>query len=411
MLDRLKIITVTHKQTQLNRLAGLAIQAGDEETLQSKLYQIKSHFNLDEFFYMATCNRVMYCFLSQEKVDRQFLRSFTDLVHPGFTTRELEENSSFFQVMSGEKAIEHLFEVAASIDSLVIGERQILRQLREAYEKCADLGLTGDGLRIMVQQAVLAAKSVYSNTKIGEKSVSVVALAIRELNRIPLSPQTRILFIGAGQTNELAAKILTKQPFANITVFNRTLERAEKLVRQIGGKALPLDALPDYSGGFDVMIVCTGAQKPVITPHLYNRLLAGESGEKVVIDLAVPNNVHPEVPDSFPIRYIEIEGLRQVARINHSYREEEVKKARAIIKSFLDSLPHLLKQRQAELAFRSVPDEVKAVKQRALNEVFRSELAQLDASTLDLVERMMTYMEKKCVSIPMRVAKESTVPL
>ncbi len=411
MVDRLQIITVTHKQTQLNKLAGLAIQAGDEKALQSKLLQIKSQFNLDEMLYMATCNRVMYCFFNKEKIDRSFLLSFTDLVHPGFTPGELEEHSAFFQVLSGEKAVRHLFEVAASIDSLVIGERQILRQLREAYEKCAQWGLTGDGLRIVVQQAILAAKSVYSNTKIGEKSVSVVALAIRELNRSALSPQSRILLIGAGQTNELAAKILTKQPFKNITVFNRTLEKAEKLAGQIGARALPLTGLANHSGGFDVMIVCTGSQKPVITPELYKDLLAGESGEKTIIDLAVPVNVHPGVVASFPVRYIEIEGLRQMARTNHTYREEEVNKARTILNAFLEGLPGLLKQRQVELAFRSVPDEVNAVKQKALNEVFRRELEQLDAPTVELVERMLNYMEKKCISIPMRVAKASSVSL
>ncbi|HMQ63272.1 MAG TPA: glutamyl-tRNA reductase [Flavilitoribacter sp.] len=407
MLKRFHILTVSHKHTQLSTLADLAIQAPDEDALRTKLLRLKSEFGLDELMYMATCNRVMYAFSTANPVNAGFIRAFTDLIHPRLSEAQLTEYTGIFQLLSGMDAVNHLFEVAASIDSLVVGERQILRQLREAYERSSAWGLTGDTIKLALQHAIVAAKSVYSKTGIGEKSVSVVALAIRQLLQKPLNEDTRILFIGAGQTNELAAKILAKHQPKHVAVFNRSLDKAQRLADQFNGNAFPLSDLDGYTEGFDIAIVCTGAQQAIITPDLYKRLLAGESGEKTVIDLSVPNNVHPDVVSDFPVRFIEIEGLRKMAQANQAYREEEVKKAREILSAFLDEFPMLLKQRQAEIAFRSVPEEVKAVKHKAINEVFRGELEQLDPSARALIEKMMDYMEKKCVGIPMRVAREA----
>ena len=197
MLKRFHILTVSHKHTQLSTLADLAIQAPDEDALRTKLLRLKSEFGLDELMYMATCNRVMYAFSTANPVNAGFIGAFTDLIHPRLSEAQLTEYTGIFQLLSGMDAVNHLFEVAASIDSLVVGERQILRQLREAYERSSAWGLTGDTIKLALQHAIVAAKSVYSKTGIGEKSVSVVALAIRQLLQKPLNEDTRILFIGA----------------------------------------------------------------------------------------------------------------------------------------------------------------------------------------------------------------------
>ena len=249
MLKRFHILTVSHKHTQLSTLADLAIQAPDEDALRTKLLRLKSEFGLDELMYMATCNRVMYAFSTANPVNAGFIGAFTDLIHPRLSEAQLTEYTGIFQLLSGMDAVNHLFEVAASIDSLVVGERQILRQLREAYERSSAWGLTGDTIKLALQHAIVAAKSVYSKTGIGEKSVSVVALAIRQLLQKPLNEDTRILFIGAGQTNELAAKILAKQQPRNVAVFNRSLDKAQRLADQFGGKAFPLSDLDGYTEG------------------------------------------------------------------------------------------------------------------------------------------------------------------
>ena len=152
------------------------------------------------------------------------------------------------------------------MNSLVIGEREILRQLREAYDQSVAWKLTGDDIRLAMRAAVETAKAVYSNTRIGEKPVSVVSLAIQKLLAAKTPKEARILLIGAGQTNKLVTKFLHKHSFSNVVVFNRTLEKAEGLANMVDGKAYTLDHLQEYQGGFDCMIVCTGATKALVDP-------------------------------------------------------------------------------------------------------------------------------------------------
>ena len=127
----------------------------------------------------------------------------------------------------------------------------------------------------------------------------------------------------------------------------------------------------------------------------------------MVIDLSVPHNVDPRVVEQFDTHYIEIEGLRSLAKENLAFREREVSEARALLQVFLDEFPIIYNQRRLEIAMRHVPEEIKAIRSRAVNEVFRKEVDQLDASSRELIDRMMAYMEKKCIGIPMKAARKA----
>ena len=351
----------------------------------------------------------MYFFTTEQLVDEHFIAHFFQRVNPSLSIELINNITDIVYDYQGIDALEHLFDVASSLDSLVIGERQILRQLREAYEQCYEWGLTGDKIRMAFQQALQGAKTVYANTGIGEKPISVVSLAIQKMLHAHVPKESKILLIGAGQTNQLVAKFLLKHHFNNVTVFNRSIERAEKLAQSFEGEAYTLDVLNEYDKGFDVMIVCTGATEAIITESLYTKLIGTDRTQKVVIDLAIPNNVAPEVVANQNIEYIEIEGLRNLAKANLAYREQEVVKAKALLKKFLGEFPRLLKQRQIEVAMRSVPTEIKAVKHKAVNEVFHKEIASLDENTKALMMEMLSYMEKKCISIPMKAAREAVL--
>lgn len=409
MLERLKILTVTHKRTNLNEIGDYVLKADNKEMLCQRLQNLQVQFRLEELLYLSTCNRVMYAFVTDHVVDTAFSTHFFQKINPDLSLDQLEAIEENVMIMEGEEAVSHLFDVAASIDSLVIGERQILRQLREAYEQCHEWGLTGDFIRLLVQQAILAAKGVYANTRIGEKPISVVSLAIQQLLRNHLSKNARILLVGAGQTNHLVAKFLVKHGFQNVTVFNRTLEKAQEVAALLNGQALLLSELEYYREGFDVMVVCTGATEAIINRDLYTKLLNGESKTKIVIDLAIPNNVDREIVEQFPMHYIEIEGLRNLAKENLAFREQEIVRAHHQLRKYLAEFPILLKQRQLELAFRQMPEAIKAVKEKAINEVFRKEMEVLDDNSRQLLERMLTYMEKKCIGIPMKVAREAII--
>ena len=409
MLANYKILTVTHKHTQLKEIGDFVIKAADSRALKARLEALKAGFQLDELLYLPTCNRVMYFFTTAQPITSRFISRFFQSVNPELPAAASSQIGDVVQCLEGEAALEHLLDVSASIDSLVIGERQILRQLREAFDQCWEWGLAGNFIRLAYQQAVVAAKAVYSNTRIGEKQISVVSLAVQKLLNAGLNKNARILMVGAGQTNQLVAKFLVKHAFNDIVVFNRTLDKAEQLASLLGGKAQPLDALPAYTSGFDCLIVCTGATNAVITPELYASLLQGEKGRKVAIDLSVPRNISEAVVKNNDINYIEIEGLRHLAEANLAFREQEVEEARMILKEYLQEFPTLFKQRQLEIAMRRVPTEIKAVRHKAVNEVFRKEVEMLDGQTRELMERMLAYMEKKCIGIPMKVAREAVM--
>lgn len=402
MLQHLKLLTVTHKSASLKQIGDFVIKTADNALLKNQLERLKAAFALDELWYVATCNRVLFCFVSKENLETSFVNHFFQFINPSLS----EDSCAAVLALEGEAAVAHLFEVAASIDSLVVGERQILGQLREAYDQCHDWGLTGDTIRLVFQQAVVAAKEVYSDTRIGDKPVSVASLAVRKMMAAHLPKNARILLIGAGQTNALVAKFLAKHEFTNVTVFNRSAPKAEELAALVGGTARSLTDIESYQAGFDCLIVCTGAIDPIVTTDLYQKLLNGEKDEKIVIDLAIPHNVQDAVIQNFPIRYIEIEGLRSLAQENLAFREDEVEKARILLARHIAAFPDLYKQRQLTRAFSRVPDEIKAVKIKALNEVFRKDVEQLDAPTRALLEKMMTYMEQKCIAVPMKMAKE-----
>ncbi|MEL7122695.1 MAG: glutamyl-tRNA reductase [Bacteroidota bacterium] len=408
MLGKYKIITITHKRINLKDIAQFVVQADDKDLLKGRLSQLKSHFDIDELMYVATCNRVMYFFTAEQTVDDNFTRSFFKYINPNLSEKWLDQLPEVSFSFEGINALRHLFDVSASIDSLVIGERQILGQLRESYDHCSNAGLCGDDIRLAMNQAIISAKSVYSKTQIGDKAISVVSLATRKLLNTGISKSSRILVVGAGQTNQLVAKFLSKHNFTNVTVFNRTVEKAATLAETFSnGSAFPLNALPYHKEGFDCMVVCTASKEPIITPDLYRHLLQGDDSHKIIIDLSIPHNVDEKVIKSFPINYIEIDGLRSLARDNMAAREREVIKAKALLEDYLEEFPVLYKQRQVELAMRAVPVQIKAVKSKAINEVFRKEMDALDGPTQELIKRMMTYMEKKCIGIPMKAARET----
>ena len=186
MLSHYKILTVTHKTvSQLQQLEHYVIPG---DAVHDTLQDLKVALDLDEIQYLATCNRVLYFFYTPQVVDSRFINRFFQIIHPG------EPDLKVIQNLEGEAAIRHLHKVAASIDSMVVGEREILRQLREAYERCHEWGLTADHLRLAIQSAVVAAKDVYAHTRIGEKPVSVVSLAIQKLldSRLPHDARIQI---------------------------------------------------------------------------------------------------------------------------------------------------------------------------------------------------------------------------
>ena len=404
MLSAYRLFTLTHRQASLDQLEPYSIPA---EEMDRTLLRLREQLGWEEVFYLATCNRILFFFYEKdrdpttsEELQRALgITEYANIVKPIFR--------------KGAEAVLHLYDVAASVDSMVVGEREILRQLRLAYLACHEGGHSGDHLRILMQSAVAAAKTVYHKTRIGQKPVSVVSLAAQRIRQQRLDPTTaRVLMIGAGQTNWLVSRFLQKQGFRNVIVANRSIENAEKLAAVFDGKAISLDLLHTCDQGFDLLIVCTAATKAVVDTDLFMHLLNGEQAEdKVVVDLSIPHNVDAAVVEKCSPTYIQIDDLRQLADENLAFRAGEIKEARKLIGEQLATFRERVQQRRIELAMKDVPSEIRSIRKRAMRVVFQRELADLDGDTLELIERMMHYMEKKCIGIPMKAARKAANPV
>lgn len=404
-LSSYQILTITHKSAQLKDIGNFVLTDLDSEySFQQRLQFIKESLGLKELLYLATCNRVLFFFINHNTLSNSFLAKFQEVVYPQLPSEfKLKETMIRYE---GYAAIEHLLEVASSVDSLVIGEREILRQLRESYDRCHKAAVTGDSIRMAIQSAVEVAKRVYSTTRIGQKPVSVVSLAIRQLLAKKPSKDARILIVGAGQTNTLVGKFLLKYGFENYAIFNRSLENAQALATMLNGKAYSLDELATYDKGFDILIACTAATQAVVTPELYQSLLQNDTDKKILIDLSIPNNIAAEIPKNFNTTYIEIDGLKELVNENLAFREKEVEHVQAIIEEEVKEFEKKYTGRQVELVLSDIPTQIKAIRQHAISSVFKDEVAGLDDNVQELIDRMMSYMEKRCIAIPIQTAKE-----
>jgi glutamyl-tRNA reductase len=405
-LEYLKIIAFTHKQIDLKALGKLVIC---EHTLDDRLKNLQSELGVKEIFYMSTCNRVEFVFTSPDHLSKAFILRFLTVLDMGLPQHYMEqfiENVSAYEQLD---AFNHLLRTSCSLESLVVGEKEILAQMRKAYESCRVAGFTGDYMRMIMNRVVKTAKEVYTHTNISKNPVSVVSLAYRKLRDLKMCANSRLLIIGAGETNKNLAQYLKKHKYSNFSVFNRTLENAEVLARELHGTAYPLSELENYNQGFDVIITCTGSTEPIITEEIYKKLLNGDTTKKVILDLAIPNDTAAEVIKNFPVYYIEVESLKEVARKNIQERYDELVNAEHIIEENIKDFGLVLRQRKIEIAMSCVPQKIKEIKHTAINGIFAEEINNMDENSRLVLERVMDYMEKKYISVPMVMAKEILV--
>ncbi|WP_345948453.1 MULTISPECIES: glutamyl-tRNA reductase [unclassified Mucilaginibacter] len=399
----LKVIAFTHKQIELKELGKLVLC---QENLTEKLQQVKDQFNIPELFYLSTCNRVEFVMATSQPVDRDFAQQFLQALSVGLCPYYMNTFIDAASIYENHEALNHLLRTSCSLESLVVGEKEILAQLRKAYENCRQAGLTGDFLRMVMNCVVKTAKEVYTHTNISRNPISVVSLAYRKLKELKQCSNARVLIIGAGETNRNISKYLQKHKYSNFSVFNRTLANAEKLAADLNGEAYDLEALKSFKKGFDVIITCTSATQPIITTEIYESLLNGETSRKTVVDLAVPNDTAAEVLELFSVNYIEVNSLNEIAKKNLQERYQELVHAEKIINQNIDEFLPLLKQRRIEVAMRQVPETIKQIKEKALYTVFADEVQAMDEQSRQVLEKVISYMEKKYISVPMVMAKE-----
>lgn len=405
-MKHLKVLAFTHQRIDLKELGKLVIC---NSTLVDRLSSVREKFDISEIFYIGTCNRVEFVFSTSLEVTPVFVKDFIKTLNLCISDNHLDDFVNKAFIYDDLEAFNHLLRVSCSLESLVVGEKEILAQVRKGYETCRKAGFTGDYLRMVMNQVVKAAKEVYTKTKISKNPVSVVSLAYRKLHELKMCSNSRILIIGAGETNKNISKYLQKHKYSNFAVFNRTLSKAENLAKDLNGEAFSIEELASYKKGFDVIITCTSAVEPIITNEIYQSLLNGDTDKKVIVDLAIPNDTCPQVLENNPLTFIEVRSLEEIANRNMQERYQELVHAELIIEQNINEFKPLLKQRRIELAMREVPIKIKEIRSTAVNSVFADDLEQLDNNSREILEKIMNYMEKKYISVPMVMAKEILV--
>lgn len=403
MLQKFYAVAFTHKFLSIEQIGKLHREG---EVFSNALADVKKHINVSEIVYLSTCNRVELYFFSNEKVNELFLKKLFKYVPGNLVGKELNWAVEHAKVYRGEDALRHLFNVTGSIDSLIVGEREIITQVRQAFEHAEKLGLTGDFSREVFRLATETAKKIYSQTKVAFNPVSVTSLAFRKLMEYHLPSETVFLIVGAGQTNSVLTTYLVKQGYKNFIVTNRSLENAERLGKRLNAPFFQLKELPSKNIEFDVLICCTSSESPVVTEKIWSQI-SGKKQSHLILDLSVPCGIEDSIFDKYKPAFIGIESLKSIARQNLEQRQKEVDKCKIIVDDAINTTIKKLELRELELSMQFVPKLVKEVRKKATEEVFAHEINQFSKEQKDTLEKILDYLEKKYIAIPMKIAKKS----
>jgi len=291
---------------------------------------------------LSTCNRTeIYC-----AGDEAQMQSTLDwLAQSGGVSPDALKDHTYTLVEAD--AARHAFRVASGLDSMVLGEPQILGQMKDAVRAASEAGALGTTLNQLFQRSFAVAKEVRSSTEIGAHSISMAAAAVRLASQLfeDLS-ETRALFVGAGEMIELCATHFAAKTPKAIAIANRTLERGEKLATQFGGEVMRLADLPQRLHEFDVVISCTASTLPLIGLGAVERALKQRKHRPMfMVDLAVPRDIEPEVKSLEDVYLYTVDDLSVVVQTGQANRQAAVAQAEAIIDAGVQSFEHWMDQR------------------------------------------------------------------
>jgi len=291
---------------------------------------------------ISTCNRTeIYCASNQAAPEH----TLGWLAESGGVSDGLLRSHAY--TLSDDAAARHAFRVASGLDSMVLGEAQILGQMKDAVRAAESAGALGSTLNQLFQRSFAVAKEVRTATEIGAHSISMAAASVRLASQLFEDlRQTRVLFIGAGEMIDLAAThFAARQPKA-LVIANRTLERGEKLASRFGGEAMRLADLPARLAEFDIVISCTASTLPLIGLGAVERALKQRKHRPMfMVDLAVPRDIEPEVKALSDVYLYTVDDLAQVVQQGHANRQAAVAQAEVIIDAGVQSFMHWLDQR------------------------------------------------------------------
>lgn len=323
--DRFILLGVNHKTTPVEVREKIALSDGYGEPLR----KLKKVPGCRECYLLSTCNRVELLVVGEEgpELEERLIRFLFG------ETVSIDDCRDYIYLYSGIEAVSHLFSVAASLDSLVVGEAQILGQIKEAYRFASEEKTTGPLLNKVMHKAFSVAKRIRTETGIGSSAVSISSAAVELARKIfgDLRDK-RVLLVGAGEMAELAAQHLVGQGVVSVTVANRTLSRAVDLAKRFKGRAVAFDELIEQLEHADIIISSTGAPSIILAKDQVRPVMRARRNRPLFfIDIAVPRDLDPALNELENVYLYDIDDLGQVVEMNRSERDREAQKAGRIV--------------------------------------------------------------------------------
>jgi glutamyl-tRNA reductase len=395
----LTVIGVNHKTAPIEVREKIAIPRAD---LPEVTRALAAEPGVAECLIVSTCNRVeILAAIEGEEADIDgFLwRRFG--LDPALLRPHLYEHR-------GQEAVRHLFRVAASLDSMVVGESQILGQVKEAFAVARAAGAVGGRLESLLQAAFAAAKKVRSETEIGANSVSIASVGVELARKIFGSLEGRTVFlVGAGKMSELAARHLVQQGAGTILVTNRTPERAQRMAEPFGGRVIPYEQLYEAASQADIVITSTSAPHPIFGREQGQVFLHKRRNRPMFfIDLAVPRDVDPAMGKLEGIFVYDIDDLQAVAAAHMAERKSIATDAEALIAAEVERFHLRRRAVNAAPAIVALQQQAEEIRQAELRRA-QARLGSLSAEQIAAVEALTRGLVNKFLHPPMQALKQA----
>ena len=388
------VVGANYRSAPLELLEGLALDAERRPKALASLLDLE---HVHEAVVVSTCNRVeVYVAISRlhgaAAEIRRFLADFNGL--------GLGELTDHLYDYYEERAVQHLFAVAAGVDSMVVGEAQILGQVREAFQAAQAERSAGPVLSALFTRAIKVGRRARNETGIGAGLVSTVTVGLRvAAGRLDGLAGCRVLLVGAGGLARLAGRALREAGAGELVVANRTMATGTALARALGGRAVPLDAIAGELAAADLVVAATAGTVPTVTADTVDAAVTGRDRPLVVLDLGVPRDVEPGVRELPGVVLADLDALRAVLETDEGPRHE-VERVRALIGQ--ETAAFMGGQREARLAptIRALRARAEQVRQGELAKA-SARLAGLDAQQRAAVEAVTRGLVNKLLHDPM----------
>ncbi len=399
--EKIVLLGVNHKTTPVEVREKIALSTGYEEPLIA----LKNITGVKEYYLLSTCNRVELLLVTDAGAEVE-----DAIIEFLFGSRiPREECRNYLYLHYGEEAIHHLFMVAASLDSMVVGEAQILGQLKEAYRHAAQFNCTGPLLNKLLHKSFSVAKRVRTETAIGSSAVSISYAAVQLAKKIFGNLQEKkVMLVGAGEMAELAAEHLVGQGVGSVVVANRTLARAVDLAKRFNGTAVSIEELVSQLEHVDIIISSTGATDIILYKEQVKAIMRSRMNKPLFfIDIAVPRDLDPKLIDIDNVYLYDIDDLSSVVEMNKSERDKEAIKASRIVDEETLKFQRWCQGMAVTPTIQALKSRIESI---GRNELERTLTRMGDISEKDRknLEKMISSLTSKLLHNPLMYLKEES---